>query len=127
MPRCAGAPAQPVKSAPPAAASPPRNLRRSIPITPPVVDCLSVLLKKRELRIVAARRCRRLEPRRHRRAMALAGVEVEPLARNVETLPEQLRKFSAAAHAAAEGGIVIAPAAHFVHAAHHVLRFQRVV
>src|SRR5450830_1723604 len=81
------------------------------------------ILKQRELPV----KLRLAEPRGVERTVAAPAVEAEPFARDVEALAQQFREFAAAAHAAAETGIVVAPAAHLVHAAHHVLRFQRIV
>src|SRR5258706_36954 len=122
MPRCDGAPAHPASNAPPTAAMPPRNLRRSMLILSPFIF---VLLKQRELRTTVALDDRRLEARRPRRAMPLACIEPVPPARDIKPFAQQFRQFAAAAHAAAEFRIVVAPAAHFMHAAHHVLCFQR--
>src|SRR6187397_3288495 len=101
MPRCAGAPAQLASNeTPAAAANPPRNLRRPIPMRSSVI--IGVALKQCELRTVIALHGRRLESRRHRRAVPLAGIESVPLARNLEALAEQFREFAGAHHAAAE-------------------------
>src|SRR3982750_4668838 len=118
MPRCAGSAAQPASIAAPAAAIPPRNLRRAIPIHSSRL--LLVLLEQCQLRVAIAFHHRRLEARRDRRAMPFSRVEAEPLRRNSETLAQQIRQFSPADHAAAERGIVVAPAPHFIDPAHYV-------
>ena len=54
-------------------------------------------------------------------------VEAETPARDLETLPEELRELAVTHHPAAKPRIVVAAAAHRMHAAHDVLRLERVM